>query len=65
MGAAAFICDIVVIAINVIIYLAIIILVIVLVAKSADGIHSIVDKISSFWNSISSPHVENPTVFIG
>ncbi len=62
MGVAAFICDIVVIAI---IYLAIIILVIVLVAKSADGIDNIVDKISSFWNSIPSPHVENPTVFIG
>ena len=50
MGAYAFICDIVVIAINVIIYMAIIILVIVLVAKNSDGIHNIV---SSFWNSIS------------
>ena len=51
---AAFICDIVVIAINVIIYLAIIILVIVMLAENADRIDNIVDRISSLLNSISS-----------
>ncbi len=51
---AAFICDIVVIAINVIIYLAIIILVIVMLAENADRIDNIVDRISSLLNSILS-----------